>query len=512
MSSPILQSGASAPLRMLLLAGGLVLGPLVVGIAGCGDDGQGAGDDDDDTPPPRRPDRNGAWTTEVALTGGVGRGAQAVWLEDERTVAAAYFRTTALEGGNCFEDVDGADEANEVRWRIEYAVRGFTSWETETITDVLAVTRPDNFDLGLDPMGRPQVATWTGGALIEPPFRFLCNAHDLGLFTRGGGGTWQVETVAENGEQAAVQMDDPRWGGPGEPPTPEASNFGSAVGYWPAFGWGPGDQLVVGWTDRHSGASQQDDFRRSDLEVAYRTGTGGAFAYTPVDWGRGAASFTTIAFDADGNPLVAYENRRNPSAGENDARGVWIARSTDGGTSFDLVRLFANRPSVNGLDLAVSPTDGEIALVHYDPDDQAARLRSLSPDAGFDDAGNWADDVSFIDSRFDEGRDPSVAFDSQGRLALAYYRCRSATASSEVCPPGDDALVFVWRDVDGTWSTPEVVDEGNDLGECGRSPGLVLEEDGGETYAHVVYLCQDTATEGETTLDDQLKIADRDPF
>jgi len=476
---------------------------MVQPLSGCGDDGT-AGDDDDDLPPPRRPDREGAWTRGAALTGGVGRGVKAVWLEDELSMAVAYFRTEETEGGPCFEDVEGEDvpESNEIRWTLEYAVEGFGGWSTEVVTEVLAVTRPENFDLQLDPSGTPQVTTWTGGNLVEPPFRFLCNAHDLGLFTRDGEGSWSVETVVAESDQAFVEGDG----------TAAASNFGSAVGYWPAFGYGPDGQLLVTWTDRHSGISQQDDFRRADLEVAYRGAGGGGFGYTAVDWGRGAGSFMDVDFDADGNPLVAYENRRNPAPGEDDARGIFVTRSLDGGETWETVRLLANRPSVQGLDMAVSPTTGEIAMLHYNPEDELPRLRTLETDGTFTDADAWGDDLSFADGLFDEGRNPTLAFDSQGRLAVAYYRCQRATATGDTCPSGDDALVFVWRDVDGTWSDIEVVDEGNELGQCGRTPSLVLEEDGSETYARIAYLCQDTREEGGTTLDDQLWVAERDPF
>lgn len=499
-----------SPLDSLRRTASIVAAALLAATAGaCGDDG--SGDDDDDGPVrPRIPMTMGPWTTEFAAGDGAGREARAVWVPEDFTVGVAYFRSIPRDTDVVCEiegvDPTSADASNERYYALEYAYqRG--SWRTETIAEVLYPTLPvGHLDIALDPTtGQPAIATIAGAQAL-----LFCQASDAGLFRRGAGGTWTGPDVA-----AAASGDAPVDGCP-DPCSPAASNFGDVVGYYPALAFDPSGNPFLAYKDVHAGGVQADDLRRADLEAAWDQG--GGWSNLGVDVSKGAGDYLQVAFDPSGAPVIAYQRPVN-FAGVDPIQGLHAARWVGDAEraceargdcicmpGWDCVRL-RNGPNDQRQDVAVDPRDGTVRVVAYDPGDRVAKLWSQDDAAEFSDARTWDLESAIGDARFDEGLEPSIAIDAQGRIGVAYYRCAFATDASGSCPFEDDALVFTWREPGGDWTT-EVIDQGPEVGACGRNPALVFAEQDGETTPYVAYLCQNL--DGDGGLVDELWVAARD--
>ncbi len=243
-----------------------------------------------------------------------------------------------------------------------------------------------------------------------------------------------------------------------------ASDFGAVVGYWAALAFDAEGNPALAYKDVHSGAIQGDDLTRADLAFA-RGGAG--WQHSNIDVGRGAGDHSVVAFDAEGRPVVLYVN---PVDAPSDSRiGLWIARQE--GDTWVTTRL-VDRPVGERPDLAVDPETGDLLVVYYDP--AAGRpmfARGAEPaELRFEALG---------DDRYDEGRTPAVEVIG-GHPALAWYRCGRV---GEGCDPQQDAVVFSWF-VDDVWEV-EVVERGED-GLCGERPDLAAGADGRPV---LVYRC-----------------------
>jgi hypothetical protein len=343
-----------------------------------------------------------------------------------------------------------------------YAEQAGAEFQVERVADVLLVGTPVGLSLAIQPDGASAIATLSGAPVV--PIRY-CGASDVGYYTRAATGSWSVATaVATSGEAAS-----------GEP----ASDYGDVVGYWPSLAFDADGEPVIAYKDVHSGSIQSDDFRRADLEVAWRKG--GAWTAIPVDVGRGAGHFTQVVIDGAGRPVIAAFNPRDDAG--TSQRGLWLYRASDGGGAWEQVRIYGGatteRPS-----LVVDPADGGLWVAWYDTSNRLPYLAHLSKDADFQDAGAW--DVEEIgDHGYDEGEHPSLAFAPDGRLALAYSRCARASDAEGECNASVDGVVFAWREADGSFRR-EVVDGGASPGPCGSYPNLAFTASGA---AWVAYQC-----------------------
>lgn len=271
-----------------------------------------------------------------------------------------------------------------------------------------------------------------------------------------------------------------------------ASDFGTVVGNWPALAFDASGQPALAYRDVHEGSIQSDDMRRADLEFAW----GGQAI--PVDFGRGAGIYTRLIFDTQDRPNIAYYI---PTEDLSDSQlGVWVTRSSDHGATWEQVKLFDTGTS-EGPD-PVLDADGKLAVLLYHSGNGRPLLVRLSNDADFADAGQWTfSEVG--DTRYDEGYSASLALAPSGRLAAAYYRCTRSSAGLGECSPADDALIFAYETEDGSWEQ-EVVDPG-DTGTCGTSPSLGFDSSGD---AVIAYGCQSGGDDG--VLDTQVRFARRD--
>ena len=402
------------------------------------------------------------WTVQTLATGGEGRHLQVAVGADD-VVRAAWYATHGVTGGPC--EIGGFQPPDEVHYAVTYAEQavGDGEWLLEPVDDVLSLGTTVGLDLGVAPDGTPAIVMMTGDA-IDTPIAY-CGASDVGYYTRGPDGVWTAEVAVEESGEAET----------GE----EASDFGSVVGYWASVAWDASGQPAIAYKDVHAGSIQFDDFNRADLELAWRQASG-AWTALPVDFGTGAGDYTALAFGADGHPVVVYHNPTQDLI--SSEHGLWAAHSDDGGETWVRVQLHAGvvteRPSV-----ATDPSDGRLWVAWYDPDDGLPRLAQLVDVEAFESLSEgWDLDHSGIaDPQYDAGIHPSLAFDPQGRLNVAYRRCGLAAAGTVGgCDPDHDAVVLATRE-DGEWER-EVVETG-ETGDCGMHVGLAFRADGSITVA-----------------------------
>ncbi len=403
------------------------------------------------------------WTVTEVAQGPVGRQIDLVILPSGEP-AVAYFATEGVEDGPCTEIAD--DPPMRVRWPLSYAQRGADgTWAVERVDDVLLLGIPQGLDLEVAPSGAPTIATMTGQPVAQIRY---CGANDVGLYTRQGAGDWPLETAVATSGQAAT----------GEP----ASDYGDVVGYWPSLAFDADGNPAIAYKDVHAGGMQSDDFRRADLELAWRRG---GWQALPVDWGHGAGDYNALVFDEAGRPNIVYHNPTDDVAASQ--HGLWVARSADGGATWERVQLLQGK-TLEHPDAVLH--EGQLVVAYYDALNGLPYIARLVDDAAFTDlAAGW--EVTEIgDHRYDEGVHPSLAVSPRGQLAVAYYRCTRATDGLGACKPTHDGVIFAYED-GGEW-TREEVDLGGS-GDCGRWPSLGFLPDG---RAVVAYQCVEQQDDG----------------
>jgi hypothetical protein len=309
--------------------------------------------------------------------------------------------------------------------------------------------------------------------------------------------------VASSGEATAVGLENQG-----------ASDFGQIIGLWPALAFDSAGNAAIAYKDVHNGDIQSDDHRIADLELAWQQG---GWDHIPIDMGRGTGNYTAIAIDGTDRAVLASYN---PVEDNNMQRGIYAFRTApraDGspmcgdeetrslpvtGCGWDAVRLYAGATD-QGISVAIGPDD-TTHIAYYRGDRGAPYLATLTDDTSFGDlASGWSNE-SFGDDRFDEGYDPALAIDPNGRVAAVYYRCALATAGLGNCRPADDGVVFAYQTAGGEWER-EVIDDSPE--ECGRYPSLAFDSAG---RAHVAYVCRTSGAGG--MLEDQVFVATREPL
>ncbi len=356
-------------------------------------------------------------------------------------VALAWFGTSAQDDGPCEELPDEVPPTRKV-YPLWYAESKGDAWDVEKVMDQLRIDPPVGLDLAFGADGLARIATQVGEPVVTV---YYCGVNDVALLRRDGAEQWFVETAVVTS---------------GEAVTGEAgSDYGEVVGLWPALAFDDSGEPAIAYKDVHAGSVQGDDFNRADMELTRRSGQ--AWAATPVDFGRGAGDYNDLVFDDQDRAVVLYGN---PTTDPLDsAQGLWVAREVpDAAVDEDpwqFVRLreqkVLERPSI-----ALGPED-VLHVVFYDPDKGVPVLATLPDPEAFTDETAWTFET-FGDPSYDEGIHPSMGFDADGNLAVAYYRC---------CAPADDGVVLAVRREEG-WER-ELVAPGGD-GLCGTYPNLAF--------------------------------------
>ena len=435
----------------LALCGGLFLSACSAGPdASPGDTHEDTGDKPDaSTPTP-------TWVNYVIGSGEVGISPRLA-VSQAGEVGVAYFSTRPAEGERC-TSVGSGDPPVELFWTLYYSFAGLNAadaaaWQREEVADILSIAEPSGLALAFGPDARAYISTMTGEALEMPPY---CGGNDVGLFGRNAAQDWALETAVVTSAEAAT----------GQP----ASDYGEVVGYWPALAFDSNGAAFIAYKDVHAGGLQGDDRKRADLELAQKIG---GWSTRPVDMGAGAGDYNSIAIDAQDRPIIAYYNPVEAADSSASKLGVWVTRP-DADDEFEAVRLFSQATS-RGLSVQVHPDDDLARVLFYNSSEGYPQLFVQTSEADFGSLSNgWAkQDIG--DARYDEGYGASLAVSPSGHLGAAYYRCAKVAGGLGNCAAQDDALIFAYEDA-GEW-TREVVDEGGE-GQCGRNPSLAFDPDG----------------------------------
>ncbi|MBN1656627.1 MAG: hypothetical protein JXA30_22840 [Deltaproteobacteria bacterium] len=428
------------------------------------------------------------WAVEQVADGNVGLFTRLALVEDQPAVA--YFAYTSRTGDPCSE-IGSPNPPLKQFWDLYYASKSQGSWRHELVTDLLvAKDTPSGLDMKTAPDGTAAIASLTGEPIGTATLRY-CGANDVGYFRRSLAGDWSVQTAVRSSGEAAVTGD-----------TAAASNHGEVVGFWPALAYDRDGNAAIAYRDVHTGVLQSDDWRRADLELAM--GSAESWRAVAIDWGRSAGEYNRLVFDQENRPVVLYYIPEDNS--DFSQQGLWVARSSDGGASWQKVRLFAN-PVPLQPDIAVDRSAGNLYIVYYNENSRIIYLATLVDDAAFESASQGWSFTPFGDNQYDEGRYSSIALDPRGRIGVAYYRCGKTNETEGVCSSLNNALVFAWREAGGAESwTVEVVDEGEQSGECGSYASLAFGNDGA---AYIAYLCQHVVDE---KLESRVHLAKRNPL
>jgi hypothetical protein len=456
----------------------------------CGSDKASSKTEEGDDSSLRTPPITGSqWTTEQVAGGGVGLFTKLALSKDGPIVA--YYTDKPRAGNPCTE-TGSPSPPNKQFWDLYVSQKSGGSWRQTLVSPVLILdSEPPGLDLKLAPSGRPALVTLTGDPIGTATLRY-CGSHDLAYFAQSSSGTWgQPQTAVRQSGEAAVSGD-----------TASASNHGEVVGYWPALAFDSSGNPAIAYRDVHTGVLQEDDERRADLELAWGTGSG--WRAIPVDPGRSAGKYSRIIFDRKNRPVILYSVPIDNN--ESNQQGLWLARSTDNGTTWQKVRLFPGLVPLQP-DLAIDSSNGNIYVVFYNKNTSIINLATLQDDTAFESADKGWKFESFGDPQYDEGGYSSLAVDSSGRLGVAYYRCGKTNHASGTCPDAENALVFAWKEAgaDGVWTT-EVVDEGEDAGECGTFTSVAFDSGGA---AYIAYLCK-SLTAGQP--ESRVRLAIRSPL
>ena len=258
------------------------------------------------------------------------------------------------------------------------------------------------------------------------------------------------------------------------PPTPASSS-----GLWPGLAHDANGEPGVIYRDAHYGTLQHDDLYRADLEYAIRSG--GSWTQEAIDIGEGAGDYGELVFDGEGRAVAVYAI--TIIAQEDDRHGVWAARREHDGT-WDKVMLHLGSIDEN-VAAGVDPTTGEIVVAYYSKADLAAKVhRLVDPDA-FTESASWTQQT-VGDAQYDEGRYVALDFAPDGRVALAYHRCKLITAGDGGCDFNDEAVIFALETDTGDFRTHVVHEAGR--GTCGQYTSLGIDSAG---TAWIGFRCTD---------------------
>ena len=182
----------------------------------------------------------------------------------------------------------------------------------------------------------------------------------------------------------------------------------------------------------HFGRDQSDN-ERSDVEFA----RGPAFSVYTVDVARGGGTYNRLAFTPAGKAAVVHYIAAPQPA-------IWLDR--EGAAGWESQKLFTG-PIREGLGFGVN-SQGLHALAYYDDTLKQLAYRESA------DGSTWtaAEDV---DQNGVTGYYPTLAFDDQGKPAIAYYRCGDSGAGAG-CDAAKDGL-YLARRLDSSWDIRKVV-------------------------------------------------------
>jgi hypothetical protein len=327
-------------------------------------------------------------------------------------------------------------------WNVCYAELNPDGSFTSKVITSQPYTDPTGAGLAYDANGNPNIAYTGEGAM---PSSERCGANDAFIAVNQGGGFAAGVQVSDgstaSGLVAAMMGNCAQ----------NVCNEGDTSGLWPSIAIDAQGTSYVAYRDIHFGFAM-DDYAKSNVDLAEVTGTN--YSDLEVDVARGAGSYNRVALTPAGLPAVlSYDQTgANPGVyidvqlkagnlGAQEATGGWGAAQISNGSAGAQ------------LGFAISP-QGLFAAAYYD--DASSRLLYVDSMDGM----NWSSPQS-VDLVGATGFYPSLAFDSSGNPAIAYYRCSNNPAAAGGggttmnCDPTQDGLLLA-RLEGGTWTVKTV--------------------------------------------------------
>jgi hypothetical protein len=250
-----------------------------------------------------------------------------------------------------------------------------------------------------------------------------CSSSDAVVASSSDGGqTWNKKTVSGSG------------------------GVGDTVGHWMSVAVDSTGTVHSAYRDVHFGFYEQDGNKKASLW----------YDNTKVSGDNGSGTYAMLAFDASDNPVIMHYNGTEMGT----YGGLQIAYNM--GASWELDQVLAGstseRPSL------ATDGQGKFGIAYYKPSKQALHYMESS------DLKTW-DDLQVDTNLTRNGEFSSLAFDSQGNPAIAYYLCNDYNETT--CDFTKDGLNFAHR-VGTKWKVHEKVDTG-DTQRCGEYAALTFD-------------------------------------
>ncbi len=320
-------------------------------------------------------------------------------------------------------------------WNVCYAESKPDGTYRSTVVTNQPYVDPTGVGLAFDSAGNAGIAYTGVGAT---PAQDRCGANEAFL-TRATGGTFGAPLQVSHGSQSdglvASQAGNC---------SQNVCNSGDVTGWWPALAFDPNDNPTMVYRDVHFGFAVSDLTAKSDVELAQ--GSGGSYPILTIDVSRGGGNFNRLALSPSGLPAVLeYSTGASPGVyvDRDVVKGGLAAQEAAGGWSS--TQVFAGQVGPQ-LGFAIS-AQGLFAAAYYD----AGTSRLFYVESS--DGSTWSSPTAVDDNGL-TGQYPSLAFDSSGDPAIAYYRCARSTGATQ-CDPTQDGLQLARRKA-GVWSAASV--------------------------------------------------------
>ncbi|HSA24591.1 MAG TPA: hypothetical protein P5076_24235, partial [Myxococcota bacterium] len=199
--------------------------------------------------------------------------------------AVAYYRRVA-EMAECLLPILGGPAGPVMQNGVRYASLSGETWTRE---EVATIESTSLYGIQLAYAQGAAKVTYLGGTEGLQ----ICGGTDLMVATRSGAGTW--------GEAAAVTMSNEAPEGDNCPKGQGMCDFGDVVGMWPAMAVAPDGRLAIAYRDIHNGYEKESN---DSADMEWTSSSGGGWSHEWMDLGRGAGLYTSMAFDAQGEPAV----------------------------------------------------------------------------------------------------------------------------------------------------------------------------------------------------------------
>jgi hypothetical protein len=387
----------------------------------------------------------------------------------------------------CTEPILGDDEVPVRFDHVRYAWSAGDSWQHEDITTISSVVL-SGISIAFD--GATPLVAFLGGAGGSQ----VCGGTDVMVARRNGPGNWSSEAAVATSGEAAAGADCPKMQG--------ICDFGDVVGLWPSLAVAPDGTIGIAYRDIHNGYTKEAQ-DSSDLEWTWSPPGGGSWGHEWIDLARGSGLFNSLAFDADGEPAVAFYNGKDGvisfdhrvdgaftgtlecASAADCPEGLECIQST--GWCWNVIarpeRAMKNEP----LSLVIAP-DGRFLLAYFDPDSKNLMIAHST------DGLSWQ--TGIIDSDGSTGLFPSMVIEPiSGMPMVAYYRCSDYDPDELDCNHNEDGprlAVFegTWPDELGQqnkWTkNQDLIDAADPDATDGRNIRLAVTADGqvGIAYAY----------------------------